>query len=206
MAWLPDGVADRLRGSVNLGVFFRMASDPALHLWMGLHDIEIGIPATGALDGETAVYTGAGRLLDLPDLEVLVNGLADQVTVTLSIEETIYRRYLTGLDTAPPEVRGAPVTVGFAPLDARWQPLTSIIPLWNGTGDFWGVEHEPPEDPTKSALRKISLTIGTGDTSRAQPRALSFTDAAQRRLSPTDRFFERVARYVQQFIVSWPRF
>ena len=206
MAYLPDGVADLLRGSVRLGVFFRMSSDPPLHLWMGLHDIEAGIVASGAIDGETAVYTGAGRLLDLPDLEVLINGLADQVTFAISVEEAVYARFLSGLDAAPPEVRGARVVVGIAPLDARWHPLTDIIPLWTGTGDFWGVEHEPPEDPTRSALRKISLTIGTGDTSRAQPRQLSFTDASQKRTSPTDRFFERVARYVQQYIVSWPRF
>lgn len=206
MGYLPAGAADLLRGSCNLGVFFRMSSTPPLHLWLGLSDIEMGTASSGALIGETAVYTGAGRLLDLPDLELMINGLAEQVTFGISIEEDLYGRFLSGLDASPPEVRGARVVVGIAPLDARWQPLTEIIPLWTGTGDFWGVEHEPPEDPTKSALRKISLTIGTGDTSRAQPRLLSFTDASQKRISPTDRFFERVARYVQQYIVAWPRF
>lgn len=206
MGYLPAGVADMLRGSVNLGVFFRLDSTPPLHLWLGTTDRRIGVQSTGMFAGEESVYTGAGMLLDLPDLEVMLNGLAKQITLSLSVEESLYKRFLTGLDEAPPEVRGAPAMVGFAPLDERWQPRCGIIPLWCGSGDFSTIEFEPAETIDGSATMKISLTLSTGDSSRAQPRALTFTDAAQRALHSTDRFFERVSRYVQTHFISWPRF
>lgn len=201
--YVDDTFVEAFRRGCNLGVFVHLATDPPLRVWMGCDEIAAGMPA---VDPSGTVYTGAGQLLDIPDLELLINGLADQVTLSLSLEAGLYAQYLAGLDVEAPEVRGARCRIGVAPLDERWQMIGSIKSLWTGTGDFWGVEHKPADDPTKPATRTISLTIGVGDTSRAQPRLTTFTSAAQRLVSPTDRFFERVGRYVQQYMVTWPRF
>ncbi len=32
MGWVPDNVIDELRGSHQLGIFLRIATDPALHM------------------------------------------------------------------------------------------------------------------------------------------------------------------------------
>lgn len=206
MAYLPTGVAEMLRGSVNLGVFIRVMSSPALHFWMGVGERTIGIESSGDMGGDVATYIGAGRIIDIPDLEVLINGIADQVTLSLSVEEELFKRYLSGLDDMVPDMRGVDVMIGFAPMDARWQAVSQIIPLWSGVGDFLGVKQTAGEGPDRPAIRTISLAVGVGDTSRMQPRQMNFTSAAQNVTYPTDRFFERVSRYVQQFIVSWPRY
>lgn len=200
MAYLPDAVVDALRSSVRLGVFFRVGTTPALHAWMGVGECPIGI--TG-IDPAGTEYIGAGRLIGVPELELLINGKGDQLAFGLSGVDI---EFVAQLATDAPEVRGASVIVGIAPLDERWQPMTSIIQLWRGTADFWASSGKAGDDPQKSRVHSITLHVGVGDTSRAQFRNQTFTTACQQRRSPGDRFFERVPRYVQQLQISWPRF
>lgn len=198
--YVSASVVTALRSSLNLGVFWRLGSDPALHLWMGVNDVPIGIPS---LDAGGTVYIGAGRLLGVPDLEMLVNGIADKVEFGLS---GVTAEHLAQVEAGAPPVRGALCTVGFAPLDARYQPVTQIIPLWQGTADYWAMEQQPADDPREGPKRTIMLSVGAGDTSRAIPKLVSFTGPYQRLLSATDAFCDRVSRYVQSYMVSWPRF
>lgn len=200
MSYIDPDVAALFRGPVNLGVFWRLGTDPALHLWMGIHEVPIGIPS---LDEDGTTYLGAGRLIDIPELELLINGIADKVDFSLSGVDSAF---LAQLDASAPKVAGALCTVGFAPLDERYQPMTSIIPIWCGTADFWTMQRDPASEIGGSPVQRITLSVGAGDTSRANPKLKTFTDAEQRRVSPTDRFFDRVIRYVQTYIVPWPRF
>ena len=200
MGYLPDAVIDALRGSVNLGIFFRLGTTPPLHLWMGTGDCPIGI---AALDPAGTVYRGAGRLLGVPDLDLLVNGQGDQIEFGLS---GVDADFLETVSNADIEVRGAKVHVGIATLNDRWQPTTSIIPLRTGTADHWSISQEQQTDPTRSSIRSISLSVGVGDTSRAQPRNLTWTDQCQKALHAGDRFCERVSRYVQSLRITWPHY
>lgn len=199
MGYLPDATIAALRGNTNLGIFIRVGTTPALHLAFGVNDVPITVPV---LDSSGTTYIGAGRFVDVPSLETLINGLADKVSFSLSGIDPTFANQL--LDTAP-EVLGALVTVGIAPLDDRWQPLSQIIGLWSGTADFLAQEMKPEPDPTKSRVQTISLTCSTGDVSRAFPNLLTYSDLTQKTMYPTDRFFERVSRYVQGLLVSWPR-
>jgi len=77
MGYVPDDVIAAMRGSHSLGIFFRMDTNPALHLWMGINDIPAEFDH--AIDLEGTVYLGGGRLGGIPTLEVLINGVADRV-------------------------------------------------------------------------------------------------------------------------------
>lgn len=202
MGYVSDDVISALRGSYNLGLVFRLGTNPPLRLWAGVNSSPpIGITAVDAVGGNT--YIGAGGLLNIPDLEILINGLADRVDFSLSGLDAAITADLQ--DGAAP-VLGAEVHVGFVPLDSNWQPTAPIVSLWVGTADFWAETQEPQTDITKSQTRTLTLSTSTGDTSRARPRLTTFTDSAQKLRFPTDRFFERVSRYIQSYSVTWPRF
>lgn len=199
MTYVPAATAAMFAGSFNLGVFWRLGTDPALHLWMGTGDMPIGVPS---LDDAGTVYTGAGKLIQIPDLELLINGIADRIDFAVSGVDAAFQAQLSA---SAPEVRGARCTVGIAALDERYQPKTQIIGLWSGTADYWTMEQKPAKGDQPS-VRSISVSVGAGDTTRARPRLTSFTDAQQQIISPGDKFFSRVPRYTQDHLVAWPRF
>lgn len=200
---IDPAVAASFRGSHNLGIFFRLGTDPALHLWFGVNDVPIGIPS---LDPEGTVYLGGGRFIAVPELEVLINGQAGRVEFTLSSAVPEFASFLLDLDTDAPPVQGAPVHVGIAALDDRWQPKTPAIPLWRGEADYWSVRQDPVPDAASMPMRTLALSVGTGNTARKRPRRIAWTHAMQQSISATDRFCDRVSRYTRQYVVTWPRF
>lgn len=200
MAYVADATIAAMRGSYNLGIFFRLGTTPALHLSFSVGDMPAYFPG---LDDPSTVYAGAGRILDIPPLETLINGLSDKVTFSLSGLDPTAVGYM--LDTAP-EVLGALVTIGIAPMDARWQPLTPIIGLWTGTADFVSEEMRVEPDLTKNRVQNLMLSTITGDSSRAFPNLQTYTSPTQNALYPDDTFFDRVQRYVATYYATWPRF
>jgi hypothetical protein len=40
--YVPLAVVEEMRGSHQLGVFLRIDTDPALHMWFGINDVPIG--------------------------------------------------------------------------------------------------------------------------------------------------------------------
>ncbi len=200
MGYVADTTIAAMRGSYNLGIFFRLGTTPPLHLAFSVGDVPAYVPI---LDDPSTVYTGAGRILDIPPLETLVNGLADKVSFSLAGLDSVAVGLM--LDTAP-EVLGALVTVGIAPMDARWQPLVPIIGLWTGTADFISEEMKVETDPTKNRVQSLTLATTTGDSSRAFSSLQTYTNATQQALYPDDTFFARVQRYVPTYFVTWPRF
>lgn len=201
MGYLPDATVAAFKGFYNLGLFFRLDTSPALHLWWGISDIPAIIPS---LDVGGTIYQGAGLLLDMPDsLEVLINGTAERADWSISgVDPTMAANVASGA----PSVVGKLVTFGAAPLDTRWQMIGDIIPLWEGTADFWAETQPVQPDPTKPRTRTLTLSTMTGDASRALPFYSTWTDAIQRNISATDAFCERVARYYQGQIIRWPHF
>lgn len=200
MAYVPDATVAALRGNSSIGIFFRLGTSPALHLAFGINDIPILNPA---VDPAGTVYLGGGRFLDVPALETLINGTADKVTFSLSgIEPAIGINFL---DTAP-SVLGAPVSVGIAPMDSLWQPMSNIVSLWTGVADFVAEEMKPEADMRRPRVLSFLLACSAGDTSRALPNFLTFTPQAQRLVAADDTFCNWVTRYVQTYRVVWPRY
>lgn len=200
MGYFDDPLIALLKGSLNLGVFLRVGTTPALHLSFLVNDI----PATMAgLDSAGQIYQGGGRFQSIPALELMINGVSSKVAFALSGLDPANAGMV--LDTAPP-VLGALVTVGICPMDAFWQPMGNIRPLWTGTAEFISQEMKVQTDPRKPRVQSIMLTVSTGDSSRSFPFLQTFTDLAQKAMYPTDNFCSRVSRMVQTYIVAWPRF
>jgi hypothetical protein len=194
----PD-VAAVFRGGANIGIFFRLDTDPVTRLWLGDADIELGIES---IDEDGAVYLGGGKIVNLPDLDILINGKADRAEFFVS---GVDADFMARFDAEAPPVKGVEVKVGMALLDNDYQPVTPIIPLITGYADFWAMERKSVLG-ADTPQQMIKLSVGMGDTARRRPALTSWSDSQQRMLSADDEFCQRVPRYVQSYTVSWPRF
>lgn len=204
--YISEADALLFRDTRPMALFFHMTltTDTALRLWMGVNDIPSpGWPiGSSAIDSGGETYTGAGKLINLPEFEALINGIADRVTFSLSgvDDETAAR-----LDEGAPEVRGAAVYVGLAAMNAAYQPITDIIGLFTGTADYWSMQQTVVQgegQPARTAL----LSVGAGDTGRTRPVRAAYTQTQQQALYPDDTFCRRVFGYSRGYITKWPRF
>lgn len=199
MAYVPDNVVEALRGSHQLGLFLRIDTDPALHIWFGVNDVPIGFDS---IDPDGTVYLGGGRLIGLPSLEVLVNGTSDAVDFTISGVDPATGAKM--LDSIPP-VRGKKVQIGLTTLDQYHQPMSKIIPIWTG------VASHPKETGSygqgdAGATMALSLAVVSGENTRSRPSRALWSDAMQRSLYPTDAFCDGVARLARGIQPKWPVF
>ena len=200
MGYIDDATIAAFKGSFNLGVFFRLGLPTPVCLSLSANNIPLTIPT---LDSAGQVYVGAGKLLSIPTLETLINGIASTVSFSLQGVDPI----MTGemLDSAP-EVLGAPVAVGIAPMDKRWQPAAPVALLWSGVGDFLAETLLPGQDKTKNKVMTLTLSAMGGDQSRQLGNNLTYTDLTQQALWPGDTFCQRTVEYYATQLVTWPRF
>jgi hypothetical protein len=197
MGYVPDSIIDAMRGSHQLGLFLRVDTDPALHLWFGVNDVPIGFDG---IDPGGTVYLGGGRLVGIPSLEVLVNGTSDAVDFTVSgIDPATGAKMLDSI----PVVRGKRVQLGLTTLDQYFQPMSSIIPIWTG------VASHPKEGRTAiregdSPTLTLSLAVVAGENTRSRPSRALWSDAMQKAISPTDDFCKQTARLARGNQPIWP--
>lgn len=199
MGYVPDNVVEALRGSHQLGLFLRIDTDPALHIWFGVNDVPLGFDS---LDPDGTVYLGGGRLIGLPSLEVLVNGTSDAVDFTVSgIDPATGAKMLESI----PPVRGKAVHIGLTTLDEYYQPMSSIIPIWSG------VASHPKEagvfgQGDDAATLSLSLAVVAGENTRSRPSRSLWSDAMQRSIYPTDAFCNRTGALARGIQPKWPVF
>jgi hypothetical protein len=107
---------------------------------------------------------------------VTVNGVTAE-TIRLALEEA-------------PSVKGAALHIGTVQFDEDWQ--TAGAANWQAEFrvDTLTVSSQASE---QGRSRSITLSIGTDDTGRSRAPIAFFTDADQRRRSPTDKFCDHVA-------------
>lgn len=199
MAWIPDNVIEAFRGSHQLGLFLRIDTDPALHIWFGVNDIPAGFDS---IDPDGTVYLGGGRLLGVPTLEVLVNGTADSVEFTLSgIDPASASRTLDSL----PSVRGAAVQMGLTTLDDYYQPMSAIVPVWSGTASHVS-ESSQAVQSGQSVTLTLSLAVVSGEATRSRAARSLWSAPHQKAISPSDRFCDGTARLARGVQPAWPNF
>lgn len=196
---LSDDEIDALASDTQkIGIFFRMATDPVVRLWLGIGDIKPGINAYDPTS-DNDVYSGLGQLIDVPALQQLINGVADRVTFHVSgVSADTSALASTEANT----VKGKAVAVGICLFGAAWQQLGVPIWLWRGTADFVTRQQQSNGSTT---TRVIELSVGSLFTGRRR-RGLSYlTDRDQQLRSPGDKFCERTV-LLSQFEKVWPTF
>lgn len=196
MGWVPDNVVAELQGSHQLGIFLRVDSDPALHMWFGVNDIPANFDS---IDPSGTVYLGGGRLQGVPTLEVLVNGTSDSVEFTLSgIDPSTAAKTLESI----PQIRGADVNIGITTLDQYFQPMSAIIPIWEGVASHIG-EASPAVPSGQSVSITLSLVVVSGEATRSRPARSFWSSAHQKAISSTDKFCDETSRLARGVAPTW---
>lgn len=152
--------------------------DPLL-AWSGLGWLDL--PADDVLPAGGRAL-GGGALLQLPDFQQIINGIAERLEAGVS---GVDPETLALAISEAAGVKGADVRIGRATFDADWQLVsTEWIGLFRAD--------KLTTNRTADQQRTITLSIGTEDTGRSTAPIAMFTPADQRRRSPTDRMFDLV--------------
>lgn len=199
MGWAPDNVVEALRQSHSLGLFLRVDTTPALHVWFGIEDKPAGFDS---LDDDGTVYLGGGRLIGIPDLEVLLNGKAGSLDFTLSGVDPVTGSQM--IDSLPP-LRGAAVQMGLTTLDDYFQPMSKIIPVWNGMASHVS-EQMPAVQGGQSPTLTLALSMVTGEATRSRAARTLWSSAQQKAISPTDLFCDATSRLARGVNPVWPNY
>lgn len=187
-------------GKQRIGVFFQLETDPVVRLWLGFGKIK---PGANRLDPTGAEYKGFGAIRDIPSIKQLLNGRAARVEFTISGVSGEILRIASGGDAK--QVKGRPVSVGFALMGKAWQMLGPVHWTASYTADYLGLQ-ESGDDPMQSIVRTITLSCGTLNTDRRRPLFGSFTNQDQQAKYPGDTFCERTPVYAHGFQMPWPVF
>lgn len=169
---------------VRESYLLRIASDPPARVWSGFGDLVI--PAD-IVEPEPATYLGGGELLSVVDFQYLINGVAERVEFNVSgvSAETVRLAQEDAYST-----RNAAVHLGRIDFDENWQQVGDVE--WEAVfrADSLTVESQGNGG---ARVRTIKLSVGSADTGRSYAPLAFFTDADQRRRSPTDLAFIHVA-------------
>lgn len=195
--YVPQAVVITMSTSHMLGIFLRVNTEPALHVWMGVNDIPAGIDA---VDPDGTIYLGGGRLINVPTLEVLVNGQAGSVEFGISgIDPATAADVLASM----PPVRGKEVVIGLTTLDHYYQPTGPIIPVWTGKASHPN-EASEVVSAEENQTNSLSLVVIAGNGTRSRSSASLWSSAHQRAIYPTDAFCDQTARLARGVAPVWP--
>jgi len=166
-------------------ILFRLAADPVARVWSGHGNLDV---AGSVVDPAGARYVGAGALLDVPSLKLLVNGAAARLDFLLS---GVSPHTLRLAHEDSESVKDALVLIGEQAFDADWQVDGPPVWVWRGLADVLVTDSV---DSGAGRQRTIKLSVRSGDARRSDPQPAYYTDPDQRRRSPTDAIFSHVAK------------
>lgn len=188
-------------GVFQLGVFFRLETDPVVRLWLGFGKIAPGI---NVLDSEGATYNGFGEIQNIPASKQMMNGKAERVEFSISGVTGAILEIASGGDAQ--QVKGKRVSVGFAVMDSAWQLVGPIHWTAHYTADFLSLQQSGGDSPDDPIIRTIMLSCGSTMTARRRPALGYFSNQDQQRRHPGDRFCERTPLFANEFNKPWPQF
>ena len=181
-------------GAPRYSVLVRFGMATPVRAWAGIGDL--AIPAD-VVEPTGGTYLGVGILGNVPALRQLIGGVAERLEFTLSVPSG---EIFALADDQVALVRSAPVDVGVIFFDEDWQQ-SAVAWLWNGTADV------PSVSRTTNGLnvvRTVKISAGSSFTDRTRPKHTYFTNADQKRRSPTDDFCARVDLYSINSTIKWP--
>lgn len=184
---------------VKPAILFHFVTDPVIRLWAGVGDLAIAADLVEDEDG--AIYTGMGELLSPPEVNALVNGLAERVEFGLSgVAISGAVAALASQEAA--SIRGAAVNLGFFVFGPDHQQLSPTLWLWDGVADNLKVNLTSTEDGGE--LRTVSVSVGSIMTGRQRPALSYLSPRDQRRRSANDAFCDHVPGYDAGVTKVWP--
>lgn len=181
-------------GAPRYSVLVRFGLEEPVRAWAGIGDLEI--PADD-VETEGGTFQGVGILGNVPALRQLIGGAAERLEFSLTVPSG---EIFALADDEAASVRAAPVDVGVIFFDEDWQQ-SAVAWLWNGTADVPSVSRTANG---LSVTRTVRISAGSAFTDRTRPQHTYFTNADQKRRSPTDDFCIRVDLYGINSAVKFP--
>ncbi|MBX3480080.1 MAG: hypothetical protein KF842_06745 [Caulobacter sp.] len=192
--WITEAAAAAASaGGVKPAMFLRIAADPIIRAWSGVGDFRLSADTIETEDG--AIYKGVGRLAEWPAFDVLFNGEAGRLSITMSGVDAALQDLA---EDSAADIDQAACHLGVLFLDERDQPIAA--PLWVVEGEM-----EDLETDRRAGLRTVTVTIGYGPLDRRRPLLGYWSPADQEARSPGDLFCSRTPLYAEGSEVTWPR-
>lgn len=197
---MTDAELEILRsGRKNLAFFFRAEfASSTVRLFAGAGDFPV---AADTVETEDSEYLSAGSWSGgLPDVDHLINGQAQGLTLSLSgIDVETVRTFVKERG----EVVGATAAFGWAVLDDRYRLAGPV--RW----PLRGTLSQPRVTKQKAAeavwTRSLAATLVSGAYARRRGVHAYLTMADQRRAHPTDAGCDFVGTYTNETTRPWPR-
>lgn len=181
-------------GAPRYSILVRFGMETPVRAWAGIGDLEI--PADD-LEDEAAIFQGVGIIGNVPALRQLIGGSAERLEFNLAVPSG---EIFALADDDAAAVRSAPVDVGVIFFGEDWSQ-SEVAWLWNGTADVPSVSRSANG---LNVVRTVKLSVGSAFTDRTRPQHTYFTNADQKRRSPTDDFCGRVDLYSINSTVKFP--
>lgn len=181
---------------INVSQLLYVDSDTPIRAWSGYGVLTLGPWGADATGGD---YLGLGVMVDIPQLQQSVGGVAQRIELSLSGVDAEVSRLA---DEGAAEIRAKTTVVGLLFMDENFQPLASPLAFWTGESD--SIRSESVSDADGVKVRTIALSVGSVTTGRRRPQYNYYTRAQQRAISPTDAGCDRVALYSSDREIKWP--
>lgn len=194
MSLTPGAGTLALADNTNRGVFFHLALPVPVRVWTGRAPIPV---AANALDPQREIYSGVGAPSGLPELDRMLQGDRQRVTIKLS---GLNEQVVSIIDSAFADLNqnGVHARFGHMRYDRLWRPLHVIRWVWDGRLDEVSIESTFEED---SQLWAVDLSMSTALVDANRPVLQFWTPQAARN---GDRAFDFVPRYTADSTRVWP--
>ncbi|WP_417491879.1 hypothetical protein [Maricaulis sp.] len=156
--------------------------------------------AANSRDDAAEIYSGAGQVINWPDIEAAINFAYTRVVVTLTGGVT-NDAFMANVKAGERYLEGARVDLGFQALDGDYQCLGD--PDWDARGEVDVVELGDSTTPEGAISGRVSLTINLGPAGRRRPRPSTITDADTKANSPGDRAAENLPGLHAGLQLAW---
>lgn len=186
---------------VNIGIFFRLETNPIVRIWLGFGSIN---PGVNVYDTTGAEYIGFGEIQDVPAFKQLINGVAERVDITVSGVSGAVLQVASSGDAQ--QVKGKRAAFGFAIMAPDWSLQGPVKWCANYLADYLAITQTVTSDPLNPIVRTLTLSCGTLLTARRRPSLAYFSNQDQQARFPGDRFCERTPVYANGFNKTWPTF
>lgn len=197
--WSAAAQAQLENGSISPAIFLRVETDPIMRIWTGIGAFPL--PADGVIETEDgAIYSGFGNIIDMPELEMFLNGDAGRIGLTLA-GPVVTKQVLAAVNDDLDVTEGVECNFGLLILGQDLQPISPVAWLWAGQGSSLTVE----VDRSTGGVSSITFPIGSLMTGRSRPAEERWTDASQKaRTGGTDRALEHMADMSEGATKQWP--
>lgn len=179
-------------------MFLRLATTPVARAWSGVGGFALPPDSRDPTGGR---YLGVGWLRNWPELESLINGVSEEVSLILS---GVDPRTIDLVD-AVEGVEGVRADLGVMFFGPRWKrgPVRWMRRM---RVDMVSYDEKATEgfESAVGVEASVTLTLGSALTSRRRTRPNYWDHATRQRLHPGDMGFSRVGGYGPDATRPWP--